>query len=59
MPHYRVTETKTGIMRWEFIVEAENEEEALELVQSGTVDPIEFNTDEDPFESSSYEVEAA
>ena len=59
MPVYNITETKPAILRWEFTVMAENEEEALRMVMNGEVDPDEFLTDEEPFESSDYNVEEA
>ena len=59
MPVYNITETKPAILRWEFTVMAENEEEALRMVKDGEVDPDEFLTDEEPFESSDYHVEEA
>lgn len=59
MPKYNITETKPAILRWEFTVEAENEEEALRMVMDGEVDADEFLTDEEPFESSNYNVEEA
>lgn len=57
MPVYSITETKPAILRWEFTVFAENEEEALRMVMDGKVDPESYFTDEDPFESSDYNVE--
>lgn len=57
MPVYYITETKPAILRWEFVVTAETEEEALHKVMDGQVDPTEHFTDEDPFESSEYSVE--
>lgn len=59
MPVYNITETKPAILRWEFTVQAENEEEALRMVKDGEVDPEDFYTDDDPFESSDYSVEEA
>lgn len=59
MPVYNITETKHAIMRWEFTVVAEDEDEALRMVQNGKVDPESYFVDEDPFESSDYEVEEA
>lgn len=59
MPKFKITETKPAILRWEFTVEAENEEEALRMVMDGEVDVAEFVTDEEPFESSHYNVEDA
>lgn len=59
MPTYSIRETKPAILRWEFTVYAENEEEALRMVKDGEVDPEDYSTDEDPFESSEYEIEEA
>jgi hypothetical protein len=56
MPVYHITETKPAIQRWEFTVTADSEEEALHKVMDGQVDPIDYVTDEDPFEGSHYSV---
>lgn len=55
---YYITETKPAILRWEFSVVAENEEEALMKVMKGEVDPEDHFTDEDPFEGSYYSVDS-
>lgn len=56
MPVYNITETKPALQRWEFTVEAENEEEALRMVKDGEVDPEDYIVDDEPFESSEYDV---
>ena len=56
MPIYKITETKTAILRWEYTVSAEDEEEAIDLIQSGQVEADGFFTDEDPFGDHEYDV---
>ena len=58
MPIYNITEIKPATQRWEFVVEAENEEEALRMVMDGEVDPIEHDWEE-TLDPSEYEVEDA
>ena len=57
MPLYYITETKPATMSWYFTVHAENEEEALRMVQDGECDPYDFSTEENDCVESSYEVE--
>ena len=58
MPKFRITEIKPAVLHWEFVVEAESEEEALRMVKDEEVDPIEHDWEE-TFDPSEYEVEEA
>jgi len=58
MPIYHITETKPAILRWFFEVEAENQEEALRMVQDGEIEHTGHDVDEDPFEGSMYSVDS-
>ena len=58
MPIYNITETKSAIQKWSFAVYAENQDEALRMVQDGEVDPVDYIVDEDPFEGSYYSVDS-
>lgn len=58
MPIYYITETKPAILRWEYEVLAENEAEALRMIQDGEVSHTDFFTDEDPFEGFMYSVDS-
>jgi hypothetical protein len=58
MPIYNITETKSAIQKWSFVVEAENQDEALRMVQDGEVDCDDYIVDEDPFEGSYYSVDS-
>lgn len=61
MKKYTVTQSSTAVQTWTFNVEAESEEQALKLAQSGDIDPddyivetiAEFDDDE-----STWEVES-
>jgi hypothetical protein len=57
MPIYNITETKPAILRWDYTVFAQSEEEALEMIQDGKVEAENYSVDEDPFESFDYEIE--
>jgi hypothetical protein len=45
MPKFRVTETRPATMVWEYIVEAETQEEAITIVEDGGVEPIDHSSD--------------
>ena len=58
MPIYNISETKSAIQRWSYVVLAETQEEALRMVQDGVVDHEYYVVDEDPFEGSYYSVDS-
>ena len=56
MKKFIITETRPATYTWMYEVEAESEEQALEMVMDGQVDP--FNTDVEAadYEDSEYEI---
>jgi hypothetical protein len=58
MPIYYITETKPAILKWEFRVEANSQDEALQKVMDGEVEAENVDTEEDPFEGSEYSVDS-
>jgi hypothetical protein len=58
MPIYHISETKSAIQRWSYVVLAETQEEALRRVQDGEVQHDYYDVDEDPFEGSYYSVDS-
>ncbi len=58
MEKFSILESKPSIQVWRYEVEAENEEQALEMIREGLVDSDDYWVDDDPFESFEYEVES-
>jgi len=58
MKKFSILESKPSIQVWRYEVEAENEEQALEMIREGLVDSDDYWVDDDPFESFEYEVES-
>jgi len=58
MKKFSILESKASIQCWTYEVEAESEEQALEMIREGLVDHNEYWVDDDPFESFEYEVES-
>lgn len=58
MKEYRIIESRPVTQCWEYLVEAENETEALNKVLDGEIEPEETWT-EDNEEESDYEIEEA
>ena len=57
MKTFTIYETKTAIQTWQYEVQAEDEQQAIEKIQEGLVDHIEYWVDDDPFEKFEYEVQ--
>ncbi len=55
MPIYVIKETKPAWNIWTYEVEADNEEEALETVMEGDVDPVNYETVDDHFNADDPE----
>ncbi len=45
MKKYTVTQSSTAVQTWTFNVEAESEEQALKLAQSGDIDPDDYTVE--------------
>jgi hypothetical protein len=58
MKKFSILESKPSIQFWRYEVEAESEEQALEMIREGLVDSEDYWVDDDPFESFEYEVES-
>ncbi len=58
MKKFSILESKPSIQLWRYEVEAENEEQALEMIREGLVDSEDYWVDDDPFEPFEYEVES-
>lgn len=56
MKEYRIIESRPAMQCWEYIVEAENETEALNKVLDGKVEPEETWTEEDDSDESDFEI---
>ena len=56
MKEYRIIESRPATYYWEYIVEAENETEALNKVLDGKVEAEETWVEEDEDEDSDYEI---
>jgi len=58
MKKFSILESRPSTQFWRYEVEAESEEQALEMVREGLVDPEDYFVEDDPFEPSEYEVES-
>ena len=58
MKKFSILESKSCIQVWQYEVEAESEEQALEMIREGLVDNEDYWVDDNPFESFEYEVES-
>ena len=61
MKKYTVTQSSTAVQTWTFNVEAESEEQALKLAQSGDIDPDDYTVEtiaEFDDNESTWEVES-
>ncbi len=58
MKKFSILESKSCIQVWQYEVEAESEEQALEKIMNGEVDNEDYWVDDNPFESFEYEVES-
>jgi len=56
MPKFEITETRPAVMTWVFEVEADDEEQALQMVMDGDVSPEDFTTEEEEGTCSEYEI---
>lgn len=56
MPEFRIIEARPATHYWEYIVEAENETEALNKVLEGEIEVSEKWFEEDDSEESDYEI---
>jgi hypothetical protein len=56
MKEFRIIESRPATYYWEFIVEAENENEALEKVFNDEVEPSESWCEESDGDESEFEV---
>jgi hypothetical protein len=58
MKKFTIIESKPAIQNWRYEVEAESQEEAIELILKGEVDSDHYWCDDDPLEGFEYEVES-
>jgi hypothetical protein len=58
MKKFSILESKPGFQCWAYEVEAESEEQALEMIREGLVHHNEYWFDDDPFKSFEYQVES-
>ncbi len=56
MKEYRIIESRPATYYWEYIVKANSETEALNMVLDGNIEADESWVDEDEGEDSDYEV---
>jgi hypothetical protein len=56
MPEFRVIESLPATQYWEYIVEAESEEDAIDIITNGEVEPTEAWTELDDDSNSTFEV---
>lgn len=56
MKKFRIVESRPAIQYWEYIVEANDSNEAVEKVFSGTVDATETWIEEDESEDSEFNI---
>ena len=56
MKEYRIIESRPATYYWEYIVTANNEEEALHKVLDGNIEASETWVEEDEGEDSDYEI---
>lgn len=54
MPIYQIKETKQAIEVWEYEVVANSQEEAMEKIIEGTVEPVGYYVVGDEFEDCEY-----
>jgi hypothetical protein len=57
MKKFIVTETRRAFHTWTYEVEAESEEQAIELVENGDVNPDDFDNEIDYCSDATYEVD--
>jgi hypothetical protein len=57
MKKFIITETKPAVYTWTYEVIAENEQQAIQMVKHGEVDPIEFGNDCELSEDGEYQIE--
>ena len=58
MKKFKIIETKPAVEFWSYVVEAESQEQAIEMIREGLVDHEDYWISEDPFERFEYEVES-
>lgn len=56
MKKFTIIETRPATYTWYYEVEAENENEALDQVFEGLVDPVNSDVEASDYEDSEYEV---
>jgi hypothetical protein len=57
MKTFKIYETKPATYTWIYEVEAENEDQAIEMVKYGEAEPIDFGNDCELSEDSDFEIE--
>ena len=57
MKTFKIYETKPAVQTWIYEVEAENEEQAIEMIKNGDVEAIDFGYDCELSEDSDFEIE--
>jgi hypothetical protein len=57
MPIYTIRETKPATQVWEYEVEANSAEEAVEKIAQGTAKPVNYYVDSNEFEDFKYDIE--
>ena len=57
MKTFKIYETKPATQTWIYEVEAENEEQAIEMIENGDVEAIDFGYDCELSEDSDFEIE--
>lgn len=57
MKRYTVYENSMVPSQWKYVVEAENEDDAIEQVRMGMVEPLNYETFYDPFLEVKYDYE--
>jgi hypothetical protein len=57
MKTYKITEYRPATLKWEYTVEAETEEEALESVMRGDISSSNFDFEEEYETTGEFEVE--
>lgn len=56
MKTYKITEYRPATLKWEYMVSAETEDEAREIVMRGDISSSDFDFIEDETDSGYYEI---
>jgi hypothetical protein len=53
---FKITARQAAIEYWEYEVEATSEEEAIEIIDGGYADPVDYGVDSHEFSKVDYEI---